>query len=308
MGHDEDFARTLRHRLDSVAPIIDVQTARVVPRARRRRAAGRGMATLALAGVVAGGGWAAQAMPWNGSEPTGPAMTDVADAPAPSAEPTQTADPERGVAPSEPAAVEGDVPAGWYWYVRTQYAGPKGERVTEQWMSRELPGLVVYDGDLTTPTAVGPRNVVGRFMIDGEWVDMLRDPALLPTDPAGLEAVFRASVEPDRRNGTPDDKVFGMVHDLLLQGGLIPADLRKAAWTVAAGLPSAVTSSGADRTGRPGEIMEYTEDGSVARYVRDPGTGLLLEIGAVLMEQRAVPDVPVQPTLEMSGCTRWETC
>lgn len=57
MTHDENFARRLRAQAATVAPRIDVGTERVVPRARRRRAAVRGLSTVALTAVVAGGGW-----------------------------------------------------------------------------------------------------------------------------------------------------------------------------------------------------------------------------------------------------------
>ncbi|WP_024285474.1 hypothetical protein [Cellulomonas sp. KRMCY2] len=315
MGTDEDFARTLRMRLDAVAPRLDVDTTRVVPRARRRRAVVRGLGTFALAAVVAGGGWAAQARPWSSWAAAPPAAL-VGPVPTPSVTPTAEPDPTPSVAP----VVQPTVLAGTYWYTLRQSSYAGDEHQEESWLSRDEPGLLVTDGDLTTATGVGPRDVIGRFRIDGEWIDMLRDPALLPVDPTALEDVLRASVEPDRRSGTDDDKVFGMARDLLLDGGLLPVGLRQAAWAVAAGVPGVTASDGADSTGRTGEVLEHTADGVVTTLVRDPETGLLLEESSddlegssddwssTYLDQRLVEDVPVEPTLENSGCTSWATC
>ncbi|MBX9245031.1 hypothetical protein ICW40_09440 [Actinotalea ferrariae] len=300
MDHDEEFARTLRDRLDRAQPQIDVDVARVLPRARRRRAAVRGVTTLAMVAAFGGVGWAVGA--WSPSHATDvpPAVTEPA--PVATSTPPETSDAPG--APEDPAALE---PGTWWYTSTTSTDAPGG--VTELYVSRDQPGLIVSDGDLATATGIGPRNVIGRFRIDGEWVDMLRDHARLPTDPAALADVLRASVEPDRRSGTDDDKVFGMARDLLWAGGTLPADLRHAAWTVAASLPGATTTSGTDALGRAGEVLEYAGADGSTRLVRDPVTGFVVEEGAsTVVDQRKVTVLPVEPTLESSGCTAWESC
>lgn len=303
MDHDEAFARTLRDRLDRAQPQIDVDTARVVPRARRRRAAVRGATTLAMVAAVAGVGWAGGA--WSPGHATDVLPAVTAPPPVPTDAPSEGSDASRSPGAAEdPAALE---PGTWWYTSTTSGDGPGG--VTELYVSRDQPGLIVSDGDLTTATGIGPRSVIGRFRLDGEWVDMLRDPARLPADPAALAEVLHASVEPDRRSGTNDDKVFGMARDLLREGGLLPAGLRRAAWSVAASLPGATTSSGTDALGRAGEVLEYAGADGTTRLVRDPVTGMVVEEdGNTVVDQRKVDVLPVEPTLESSGCTAWESC
>ncbi len=53
----------------------------------------------------------------------------------------------------------------------------------------------------------------------------------------------------DRRSGTDEDKVFGMITDLLsYDPGLLPQDLRTALWRAAALLPDVEVTSGTDST------------------------------------------------------------
>lgn len=300
----EDDAQDLLARLDAVVPRIDVRTSRVIPRARRRRAVRRSVTTLVLAGVVAGTGWVAQAQPWSPRTVTLLPVLPAAEAP------------EGGPAGQAPTTAAGwPVLPGQWWYTKLRSTDTDGTVSTdESWLSPHQPGLLVGDGDLTSASGVGPRDVLGTFVLDGVRVEMLRDVDRLPTDPAALEAVLRASVEPDRRNGTDDDKVYGMAYDLLVAAGLLPEALRDAAWSVAAGLPGTTVTPGSDSTGRAGEVLDRpgTQNGA-ERLVRDPATGLLLELGqqgsaVVVVEQRVVDTVPVEPTLESSGCIAWESC
>ncbi|VTR77106.1 hypothetical protein [Cellulomonas hominis] len=312
MSTDDEFVRHLRDRADAV-PTVPVDTSRVLPRARRRRAATRtagagAVAVLVVAGVVVGQAWAGA--PWRtGPAQIAPAVTaTVEPTPGPTPAPTPTGATTTGTATTGTA--QGAAP---YWYVLSVTQDADGEHRSESWSSRERPGLLMWDGDLTNLAAMGPTSVVGRFRIDGEWVDMLRDPARLPTEPAALEAVLRDSVEPDRRSGSDDDKVHGMTHDLLLQGGTLPTDLLVAVWQVAKGLPGSTVTVGTDSIGRPGEILEYAaSEGGVERTVVDPATGLVLEMGSAdhpaVVHQGPADSVPVEPTLEMAGCTAWETC
>ncbi|NHT17170.1 hypothetical protein [Cellulomonas sp. IC4_254] len=309
MSTDDEFARELRSRVDASAPTIDVRLTGVVPRARRRRAwtraAGAGAAGgLVLAGVLVGQAWAGA--PWSTHTLAGPAATgEPVETGEPSPEPSAAADAARRAGTAQGAAP--------YWY--TLITGPdgSGERF-ESWASPDRPGLLVWDGDLTNPAAMGPTNVIGRFRIGGEWVDMLRDPAALPTDPAALEQVFRDSVEPDRRSGTDDDKVYGMAYDLLNGSpGWLPTALLQAAWQVAGSLPGSTVVPGVDSLGRPGEVLTRPEtvNGS-DRLVVDPATGLILEMNSGdairLLQQSPADTIPLEPTLEMAGCTAWESC
>lgn len=310
MSTDDEFAHQLRSRVDSAAPTIDVDTVRVVPRARRRRAVTRGVGVgavglVAVAGLVVGQAWADA--PWRaGPAAIGPAATTAATTvPSPTPAPTD--------APDDPDVASGTAQvAAPYWY--TKYTSASG--IHESWTSRDRPGLLVSDGDLAGAEVVEPSDVVGRFRIDGVWHEMLRDPGLLPTNPASLEEVFRASVEPDRRSGTDDDKVFGMAYDLLNDGSWLPSPLLQAAWRVARSLPGAEVTTGTDDAGRAGEVLVYTPSGvdGPMQLVADPATGALLQIdslagnGPVVIEHARVDAVPVQPPLEGTGCTSWEDC
>ncbi|MCL3860898.1 hypothetical protein [Actinotalea sp. K2] len=306
---EEDFARGLRERVDLVAPPVPVRLDRVVPRARRRRALVRGVASCAAAAAVLGGVAVVQALPWE--------STAVAPASQETEDPSQgaaTDDVAEEVSTGEEAV---SATGGTFWYVLSESRDPgttDAPEVMESWSSLDQPGLLVWGGDLSTAAGKGPSDVVGRFRIDGEWVDMLREPERLPTDAAGLGEVLRASVEPDRRSGSDDEKVFGMARDLMTAGGLVPDALRRAAWEVATGLPGAQMAPGEDSTGRAGQVVEYTQDGAPVRIVWDEDAALKLEETSdgwtsILLEQRFSTDpLPVEPTLENAGCAQWSTC
>lgn len=316
MTTDDDFAQHLRARAHDLAPHVTVHTSRVLPRARHRRGRIRSVQAVGAVGILAAMGAGADGLtgwvaPWRSPEAVGPAVAPtettapVVDVPTPAATeqvpaPTPTQDP----------AAES---AGRYWYTLITSAGPEGQETHESWLSRELPGLLVSNGDLANASAVGPVNVVGRFKIDGVWVDMLRDPSALPADGVSLAEVLRASVEPDRRSGSDDDKVFDMVRDLLMEGGLLPQPLLEAAWDAAAALPGSAVTPGADASGRTGEVLQYNGTEADVRLVRDPATGLLLEqstgsIVSLYTVQELTDVIPLEPTLEMSGCTAWSSC
>jgi len=303
MNDDELFVSRLRARADAVAPAFDIDPAPLVRRARTRRAVTRAVGIAATVTLVAGAGaWAADAVPWGLGGAGASVVPGTPDATsAPHGDPTPSATPTADARPT-------------YWYTLTETVSADGTSRQETWFSRDLPGLMVYDGDLAAPGARGPVNSFGRYYLDGAWVDMLRDPGELPTDPDALAAVLRASLEPDRGSGTDDQKVLGMVHDLLLDGGLVPLDLRLALWDVAAGLPGAEASTGESTAGgRTWTTLTGPLLGGGV-WTADPATGLLLSMseasGSVThyLEQREVHEVPVEPTLEMSGCVAWETC
>lgn len=318
MSTDDEFARDLRARADAAAPAIDVDLTGVVPRARRRRAwtraAGAGAAGgLVLAGVLVGQAWAGA--PWSTHTLAGPAGPGVTAAPsggattAPPTEPTA-----RDEATADPALRDGTAQgAAPYWYTLITGPGGTGER-SESWLSPDRPGLLVWDGDLANATAAGPSGGIGRFRIGGAWVDALRDPAALPTDPAALEQVLRDSVEPDRLSGTDDDKVYGMAYDLLnSNAGWLPTGLLQAAWEVAGSLPGSTVVPGEDSSGRVGEVL--TRPGAVngpERLVVDPATGLVLELNAGadtrVLTQAPADELPLDPARAMAGCVTRETC
>lgn len=298
---EETFARALRDRADVVAPAVPVRLENVVPRARRRRAAVRGAASLAAAAAAFGGVAMVQAHPWDPA-----AMAPVS--------------PSGQTAPGNDTITLGQETTardGTFWYVMTESrdaAGTEGTEVMESWSSLNEPGLLVWDRDPSTAAGKGPSDVIGRFRIDGEWVDMLRDPELLPSDPTALADVLWASVEADRGSGTDQEKVFAMARDLIAQGGLVPEALRRAAWEVAVALPGAEVADGEDSQARAGQVLEYTQDGAPVRLVWDPNQALLLEETSdgwsrTVLEQRFTDEpLPVQPTLENSGCVQWSTC
>jgi hypothetical protein len=320
---DEDFARTLRDRLDAAAPTIDVDTSRVVPAARRIRRRRNATALVASAAVLAAGvGWATQ--PWEALQ-----FAEVSPA---------------SVLPYVPSDAAPKIDAGWldapYWHVRSESTGTdttSAERheVRDTWYGNDRPGLYVVEGDQGETGAFGPRDW-GALVIDGARVTVTWERlGTLPTDPAALEQVLRASVEPDRRAGTPDDKVFEMAQELLT-GTPAPRALRDALWSVMGGLPqSTVIGASTDALGRSGEAVERTVQGWTTRVLYDPAEHRVLEVtgsladgvleemqaqgqldGAIMstattttyLEEGPANAPPTEPRLEDSGCVAWETC
>lgn len=331
MSGETVFVEELRARADAAVPSVPVDVPRVVRLGRRRRAVRLGATGALSVLALVGAGLAASTqlglvdedallqpawtnLPWEDAAPPASTATPVTPATSPTAQPDGTV--VGGVGDPWP----GDEP---YWYTlseqtQTGYLDGVAQTTTyrsESWLSRERPGLLVTDGDVTRATGVGPRQVLGRFRVDGTWVDMLADPTLLPDEPDALAAVLRDSVEPDRRQGTPDDKVLEMAMELVRDGALLPAGLQDAAWEVAAGVPGVTVSDGTDTTGRPGQVLRYDRgEGPAVTYVRDPSTGLLLELAdeagwhVVYLEQRPADAPPEAPTLENAGCAQWATC
>lgn len=332
---DELYAQTLRDRVDRHAPDVDVTLDRVVPRARRRRAVARGGLTASALVAVLGVGWGAggalgggttQAVLPAATGVTAP-VTSVAPSPAPTPRPTVP-----GVAVvAEDGTVTGVPGDPWdgerYWYQLSEDHYPTSEdsgpwtftgppERTEVWSSRERPGLIVADGDLGTAAAIGPRAVIGTWVVAGQRHEMLSDPGVLPTDGGELEQVVRDSLEPERGTGTDDDKVYEVVRTALREGGLWAADHRVALWDVAAALPGVEVAEGQDGQGRAGQVLRYTDSGGVVhQLVRDASTGLLLEDSTPqdgsytrYLEQRPSDDAPLEPTLELSGCGGWAGC
>lgn len=313
---DDDFAQHLRARVHELTPHVTVHTSRVLARARHRRAGIRSAQTVGAVGALAVVGASAAGLTgatslWRSPEPIAPATTSSADA-TPPVETPPVETPAPAPAPSAIEAPEAPV-QGRYWHTVVTYTDSGGSETSESWQSLELPGLVVSDGDLATASAMGPVDVIGRFKIDGQWVDMLRDPHALPTEGAALGEVLRASVEPDRGSGSDDDKVIDMARHLLMRGALVPEPLLRAAWDAAADVPGSTVTVGTDSSGRRGEVFEHKGTQGDVRLVRDPVSGLLLEQGTagrggLYTVQEFTDAIPLEPTLEMSGCTAWSSC
>jgi hypothetical protein len=329
MSTDDELARDLRAMADDSIPVLTVSTHRVVPRARRRRFVQRSagvtgaVGALAVHGVTAIGGWSA--LPWpstgapiagGGTPSSGPAST-----PGPVTQPTRLADPTATGFISPTPGTIADAQGHVYWYSQTEVWGTTQTESREEWQSLTLPGLIVWDGDLTPwtqddpegPAAIGPNSIAGYFNLTGHGNEDVTDASVLPTDPDALRDLLYASVEPDRRSGSDDNKVFGMIYDLLVNNpGLLPEDLRAAAWEVASGLPDVTTGTGTDQIGRTGLLLEYTGQDATT-LVLDESTHLLLETrspgyNATFVTQGPADRTPIEPTLEMSGCGSWESC
>ncbi|MBD7918439.1 hypothetical protein H9657_09130 [Cellulomonas sp. Sa3CUA2] len=152
-------------------------------------------------------------------------------------------------------------------------------------------------------------------MVAGVRYEMLADPRVLPTQADELTRVVRASLQPDRGQGSDDDRVFEAARTALSEGGLWGQEHRAAFWGVVAALPGVEAAEGQDGAGRTGEVLRYTDSGGVVhQLVRDPATGLLLEESGGdgswtrYLEQRPAPEVPLEPTIELAGCATWATC
>jgi hypothetical protein len=326
MDQDELFVQGLRARADAAVPHVDVDVDRVVPRARRRRRVVRGAAGATTLALVLGATWGASAVlgagPVRDVVPAGAGTTKPTPAEAtvpPDGKPGSTVPAEAVIAddgtvtgvPGDPW--EGDEP---YWYEKVEWVDAGGTtRYSESWSSRERPGLRMTDGDVSRADVLGPTVVLGSYVLDGRRYGTLADPRVLPTDPDALLAVLRASVEQGRRPGTDDDKVVSMVHDALLQSGLLPQDLRQAFWDAARRVPGVEVAPGESR-GRPAEVLTYRYVGTTGseRFVRDPATGVL-EIGGldstgvVVVEQGPSGPPPVDPvSLVGAGCAEWRRC
>ena len=327
---DEDFTTRLRATVDAVAPAIAVDTTVVLPRARRRRAATRTAALAVAAAVVAPGAvWVAE-----GSRPAAPPAGDDAvrqDAP--------------DHAPDDVRDDVGQVEEGWpdapYWHVAYEVLDMTGavtERV-DTWYGHDAPGVALVDGEPATasgPATWGALRLGGPYLTgdhrvreDGRvlvtW-DVLYE---LPTEPAVLEDLLRASVDPDV-DATADEQVFDLIVELL-SGSPAPPSLRRALWAVAGDLEgSEVVRLMEDPQGRLTSFLDRSRTGGTAagQYRFDPDDGRLLEIllnptqdqvvahpGEIVMgwdfafvEEGPTQAPPVEPTLELAGCTSWETC
>ncbi|WP_166850295.1 hypothetical protein [Isoptericola sp. BMS4] len=309
--NDEDFARELRAHIDTVGPEIAVDLDAVVPRARRRRVRRVVVTGLASVGVVAlAATWAVSAEPWVRPaqvQPAGPVMA--------------TDDSEKAEEPAPHVSVAPGWPEGKYWYVESNHQERGDDTVAfeQSWSGHDDPGLHIQNQNVDDAWAKGP-SAWGSLKIDGEWVLIGWDELYeLPTSAPRLREILFDSVRPDRGAGTPEDKVFEMAAELLRESPAPPA-LRDAVWQVMSELSVTTLEVGSDSTGRPGEVLDHVVDGRTGeRYVYDVVERRLLEqwyfdtegewVGReTYVTERTAGDTPIEPTLEMAGCARWENC
>jgi len=351
MTEDEQFAERLRTRVDPLTPAIEVDPSNVLARGRRRRTVRHALGLTAVVGVVAaaGTGVAVFGIPeWGGG--VAPAVSGSEQEPSIASTPTPEPTASSTVEAPLPAAVapygaagfavsadgtvtgvsgdpwEGD---GLYWYTADELRDASGNVLErhEDWQSRERPGLGMSDADTAGAWGKGPVAILGTFVVDGVELDMLAEPAYLPTDPTALDQVVRASVALDQRNGagrgSADQRVFQRVTELLMwNNGTLPQDLRDALWQVAVAVPGAESWVGTDPDGRAAEIVHFAYqpgDGPDIEIYRAPGTGLVIathylsdgtsvETWDVVTEQGPTSVIPLQPTLELAGCATWIAC
>lgn len=348
MTEDEQFVERLRAHVDPLAPAIHVDAAAILARGRRRRTARNALGLtggVAMVAAVATGA-AALGVPGWGDGEGAPAASGAATPPAV----TSTPPAEEGASEPLPAPVapygtadfavsadgvmtgaSGDPWPGdeLYWYTADELRDASGTVLEshESWQSRERPGLGMTDGDTAGAFAMGPTAVLGGFTVDGVELDLLAEPAYLPTDPAALDEVVRETVARDQRDGAGrgpvDQRVFQRVTELLAwSGGTLPQDLRDALWQVAVSVPGAEARVGTDPEGRTADVVHFAYepgDGPDIELYRAPGTGLVIathylsdgtspETWDVVTEQGPTSTIPLQPTLELAGCAAWATC
>ncbi|WP_028049467.1 hypothetical protein [Cellulomonas sp. URHD0024] len=290
MSIDEEFTRTLRARVDIVAPRVDVDTSQVISGARRRRLLRRSASAGALTAVlVVGGAVAVQSWP----------VRAASVAPAASAQATS---------PDE---------AGWpdanFWHQAYEYGVDGATHRAETWLPhhgdgalRSLgldlaaphrgDGATVRDGDLSKAelitrnafaTLPDPANCGGK-PVDIDWDALYA----LPTTPDALGERLAACYTP-APSVTRDQVVASKVFNLV-QSPASPA-LRRALWSVFSGLDGVVvTPEVTDSHGRSGTRYGWDADSFT---IVDPSDGHLLELKdpdthVVYLEQGPADAVP----------------
>ncbi|WP_435738731.1 hypothetical protein V5D56_09180 [Cellulosimicrobium sp. PMB13] len=338
---DEDFARTLRDRLDAAAPTIDVDTSRVVPaarRVRRRRVVTSvlGATAVVTVGVAVGVGWTTQ--PWAVDRPTDVRPATVAPVAPDEETPTATEPTEQ-----TPAAADPGWPDAPYWHVRREIHqvesnGDEHVDVVDEWFGNDRPGLMMNDGDLESAIGIGRHSWGQEFLLAGERVDMGWDVFYaLPVEPAELETVLRDNVALHQEEDAREDAVLRTA-GFIIGSTPAPPAVRDALWTVMTNQPTVtVLGEVRDAQGRVGIGLEsvITVEGegtepvqtTLTRYVYDPVEHRLLEVsGAVTsgrpedsgevvhtsrdtyLEEGPADTLPKEPNLEDSGCVSWEVC
>ncbi|GAA4713470.1 PASTA domain-containing protein [Promicromonospora umidemergens] len=287
MNDDERFAENLRAQVNRVAPKISVDATRVVPAARRRRAAQIGGVTLAMGLVLGGGAWAATTMDAPGTALPGGSMTvDAEPSPKPSGPPITSSegDPLTEL-PTYPAVEPVVPPDGWrdatYFHVVTrglpsQTGGesgreaPLGSRLgSESWYGNGVSFELTTDGPALM--AIGDHINIEGHTLTYTWADM----AALPTDPEPLHDALLSRYFPGER----EEAVRDAAARLATQAPASP-ELRAAAWELLTSLADVeVKQDARDSENRQGTAAtyQYGDDDRVRTVIYDEARNLPLE-------------------------------
>jgi hypothetical protein len=287
MNDDEQFAASLRAQVTQVAPKIDVDVTRVVPAARRRRAARVGGVTLAMGLALGGGAWVATTMELPGTAlPGGSTTMAVEPSPEPSGPPVTTSegDPLTEL-PTYPAMEPVVPPDGWrdatYFHVVTRGLPSQtgGESGPEAPLGSKLGSESWYgDGVSFELTASGPAllDIGDHINLEGHtisytWADM----AALPTDPELLHDDLLSRYFPAER----EESVRDAAARLATQAPASP-ELRAAAWELLTTLDGVeVEQDARDSKNRRGTAAtyQYGDDDRMRTVIYDEERNLPLE-------------------------------
>lgn len=283
MNDDEQFAASLRTQVTQVAPKIDVDVTRVVPAARRRRAARVGGVTLALGLALGGGAWAATTMEPSGTAlPGGSTTIEVEPSPVPSGPPLTTSEGDR-LTDAPDNVPQGPVvpPEGWrdatYFHVVTRNESAKqGEEDDgytplgiERWYG---------DGLVLELLSYGPalRDENSYLVLEGAepvsftWAEI----AALPTEPAALHEVLLDKFEP---TGMAEDAALNSTARLITDAPA-PPEVRAAAWELLTSLSAVdVEQNVQDSEGRTGTAATFELWDRTTTVIYDEGQDVPLE-------------------------------
>lgn len=269
MNTDEQFAESLRTQVTQVAPRIDVDVTRVVPAARRRRAAQIGGVTLAMGLALGGGAWAATTLD-SPALPGGATTMAVEPSPEPSGPPETSGEGDPlSEDPSYPP-IDGVVVPPKDWREAT-YFHVVSRKTTE--MSEDASPLGVErwygDGANFELTAHGPELMALGNQVDFEggnpisytWTDI----AELPTEPEALRDALRSRYHAAERAWAVPDAASR----LATQAPASP-ELRAAAWELLTSLPDVeVEQDVRDSEGRLGTAATYEKPDTVITVIYD---------------------------------------
>ncbi|MFD7021528.1 PASTA domain-containing protein [Promicromonospora sukumoe] len=291
MNPDEQFAETLRRQVTRVAPRIDVDVTRVVPAARRRRAARAGGVTLALGLALGGGAWVATTLEPTVVVPGGSTTMSVEPSPSPTGPPLTSSEGDSLTQlPSYPSMSPVVPPEGWrdatYFHVVTRGATGQagGGSEPEAPLGSTLGSESWYgDGVNFELTASGPALMgLGDYInIEGHtrsysWAEM----AALPTDPEDLhDALLTNYDDVDAPSSYGLEQLRDVAARLATQAPASP-ELRAAAWEVLTNLDDVeVEEDVRDSEDRPGTAAtyQYADDDRMRTVIYDETRNLPLE-------------------------------
>ncbi|MFD6140300.1 PASTA domain-containing protein [Promicromonospora sp. NPDC060271] len=266
MNDDEQFAQSLRTQAARVAPQIDVDVTRIVPAARRRRAAQVGGVTLAMGLALGGGAWAATTMEPPGTALPGGSMTmAVEPSPKPSGPPVTSAEGDR--LPGEPSnPVEGHLapPPGWrdatYFHViaRSDVTKQGEEREDDSPFGQErwYGDGVAFELTQNGPALLNVLDYVQLGHTESTSVNLTwAEVAELPTEPDALHDALLDTYEPA---GQGEKAVLNAASSLATGEAPASTELRAAAWELLTSLPGVeVVQDVQDSENRPGTAATF---------------------------------------------------